>query len=183
MIDRREMVRRDLNPLYLPHFNTLCGYLSESVEWKPKEGDSVGIYTWGPSCGKRSFMSQDREYAKGRENVDGLWVVKAPRLVVTNAKGGESPHNYACATDWCLYDIDGVAHWPPADHPLWKRYVDAVTASGLRSGSEWGDGCHNELRITISWKTVHEVFLNYGPTAADAAIKAAMGPPVKVGPR
>jgi hypothetical protein len=173
MINRRVNARKDLHPLFQPFYDALC----EKLTGEPKPG-----YTWEPECGKRSFMAQDRDYAKGREMVNNIWVVKDPRKIVTKAKGGESPHNWGCATDWCLYDLDGVAHWPENKDPLWKEFIDAVTSVGLRPGSEWGDLDHCELRINVSWKTIHEVFINYGPEAKDAAIQAAMGPPVKIPP-
>lgn len=176
MINRRVNVRRDLHPLYLPYYDALCGELSETVEWTPPNG-TIGLYSWEPLCGFRAFDAQDRDFAKGRELVNNIWVVREPEKVVTRARGGESPHQYKCASDWCLYDMDGVAHWPPSDHPLWKDYVAAVTAVGLRPGSEWGDWDHNELRINTSWKTIHQVLINHGPTAVDAAIQAALVPP------
>lgn len=170
MTNRRVNVRRDLNLLFLPYYDALCACLISPVEI-----DGIS-YSWEPYCGVRSFMAQDRVYEQGRENINGIWVVREPSKVVTNAKGGESPHNYRCATDWCLWDADGEPLWPEKEDPVWKLFIDAVTAVHLRPGSEFGDVDHCELRINVSWKTIGDVWHEHGPHAADAAIKIAIGP-------
>lgn len=160
-----------MSTLYLPFYDELCLRLDNEVVLK-------GVtYTWGPCSGIRSFMSQDNLYAQGREQVDGMWVVKHPGKVVTNAKGGQSPHNYSCATDWCLWDLDGEPHWPDKADPVWKQYIDAVNASGLRPGAEFGDCDHNELKIAVPWSSIGIVFFDRGPEAAKAAIQTALCPP------
>ncbi len=171
MINRRVNVRAGLSPLYLPFYDALCECLISPVEFKDE------TYSWEPQCGIRSFMAQDREFAKGRENVNGIWVVREPKLVVTRAKGGESPHNYGCATDWCLWNADGEPFWPPNDHPLWKSFIAAASLVGLRPGAEWGDLDHAELKLSVPWSTIGTVFNDKGPEAAKGAIKMTMIPP------
>jgi hypothetical protein len=161
-MNRRLNVRRNLSPLYLPFYDALCERLSEE---------------WQPYSGIRSFMAQDKKYAQGREQVNGIWVVKEPGKVITNAKAGESPHNYGCATDWTIWTADGEPDWREPDDLCWKEFVDAVTAVGLRPGSEFGDVDHCELRINVPWKTIGVVFHDQGPEAAKAAIESALTPP------
>ena len=67
--------------------------------------------------GFRSFVEQDSLYAQGRTK---------PGAIVTNARGGESLHNFGCAIDVVDrhkgYDID------------WSK----LGASGESLGFEWG---------------------------------------------
>lgn len=152
-----------MSTLYLPFYDALCAKLPEE---------------WAPCSGIRSFMSQDSLYAQGREQVDGLWIVKDPGKVVTNAKGGQSAHNYALATDWCLWTPDGEPHWPDRGDHDWQAYVGAVRAVGLMAGADFSrpDVDHNELKINVPWSTIGTVFFDKGPEAAKAAIQAAMSP-------
>lgn len=153
MVERREKFRRGLNILYLPFYDELCARLPEE---------------WQPCAGIRSFMSQDRVYAQGRT---------LPGSIVTNAKGGQSPHNYGCASDWCIWDLDKDPEeplWPSIIDPIWQVYIDAVHAVGLRSGAEFDDYPHNELRIAVPWTTIHTIWVDKGPDAANHSIKAAM---------
>jgi hypothetical protein len=157
MIERRLRYRKNLNNLYLPFYDTLCSLL-------PEEPGEDG-YSWQPCAGIRSFMAQDRLYAQGRTT---------PGSRVTNAKGGESPHNYGCATDWCLWTEDGEPHWPTTIDPRWQVYIDAVETAGLRSGVEFDDFPHNELRIAVPWTTIATIWRDRGPAHANASIMAAM---------
>ncbi len=98
--------------------------------------------------------------------------------MVTKAMGGQSPHNYGCATDWCLWNADGEPLWPPDDDPIWKSFAAAVNAVGLRPGADWGDLDHAELKLSTPWSTIGIVFHDKGPEAAKAAIKTVMIPPL-----
>ena len=70
----------------------------------------------------RDFESQDALYAQGRT---------APGKRVTNARGGDSYHNYRMAFD-VVPIVAGKAVW--SDLALWKR----VGAIGKQCGLEWG---------------------------------------------
>lgn len=52
--------------------------------------------------GLRTFAEQDALYAQGRT---------IPGAIVTNAKGGDSNHNYGLAIDFCLLHKDGTISW------------------------------------------------------------------------
>lgn len=70
----------------------------------------------------RSNEEQDALYAQGRTT---------PGSIVTNAKGGQSMHNYKVALDFCLMK-NGKAEWN--DIALFKR----VATIGKECGFEWG---------------------------------------------
>lgn len=81
--------------------------------------------------GMRSFQRQNELYAQGRTK---------PGAKVTNAKGGQSFHNYGVA-------VDVAFHGPrPYDesHP-WSKLGAAGEAAGLAWGGHWGDRPHFEL--------------------------------------
>jgi peptidoglycan LD-endopeptidase CwlK len=73
--------------------------------------------------GLRTFEEQDALYAKGRT---------APGQIVTQAKGGESNHNYGLAVDVCPF-VDGKPHW---NAPI-EVWVD-IGRTAERFGLEWG---------------------------------------------
>lgn len=78
--------------------------------------------------GLRSWEEQDQLYAKGR-TVPPLGKAN----IVTNAKGGQSYHNFGLAFDIVVLDSVGKADWDTS-HPGW-----ATAASiGKSLGLEWG---------------------------------------------
>lgn len=85
-----------------------------------KEAEKEGIYLRVTS-GLRTFEEQDELYAKGRT---------APGNIVTNAKAGESKHNYGLAFD--VVEIkDGKALW---NNPNWSK----IGELGKKRGFTWG---------------------------------------------
>lgn len=73
--------------------------------------------------GYRSIERQDALYAQGRT---------APGSIVTNAKGGQSFHNYGVAVD-CVFTVKG---WNAPDSD-WKKYGKAAEALGFEWGGSW----------------------------------------------
>jgi peptidoglycan LD-endopeptidase CwlK len=73
-------------------------------------------------CTYRSYEEQEAEYAKGR-------TVKGS--IVTNARGGESWHNWNRAFD-CVPLVNGRAQW--TDTESYKK----IGAIGKQLGFEWG---------------------------------------------
>lgn len=147
-MERRSKFRQGLSSLYIPHYDALCGLLGPE---------------WQPYSGFRTFIEQDRLYAQGRQG--------DTRPTVTDAKGGESPHNYGCATDWCLWGPDGQPIWPDKASPDWRPYLQAIEKVILRPGSEFMDYPHNELIIHCSWKHVYLAFKQNGMVAAQQKIQ------------
>lgn len=149
MLKRRFKFRWDLNGLYLPFYDQLCELLDES---------------WQPYQGTRTVEAQQKLYDQGR---------KSPGKIVTYAQGGESPHNYGCATDWTVWEGDKPL-WPSPSDPKWDEYLNALEKVGLKSGKSWGDTNHNELPIRVSWKEIKKTFDNFGMDKATVKIKQVM---------
>lgn len=84
--------------------------------------------------GVRTWPEQDTLYAEGRTS---------PGKEVTNAKAGESWHNYGCAIDVAPFINDQQPDWDEA-HPAWARIVAIGESLGLRSGISWKDEPHFE---------------------------------------
>lgn len=147
---RRARFRQNLNSLYLPFYDELCEMLPPY---------------WAPYQGFRTFQEQDDLYSQGRTK---------PGKVVTRAKGGESPHNYGCATDWIIWDNHEKPVWLDADDPAWDEYVSAVEKIGLKCGDSWGDINHNEIRLKCKWKEVLSVLMALGTEGVQNHIKRMM---------
>lgn len=95
---------------------------------------SVENITIRVTQGLRTWADQDGLYAIGRT---------LPGKIVTNAKSGESWHNYGCAVDVAPFD-GGIPDWD-VNHPAWVRIVAVGESIGLRSGVAWKDEPHFEL--------------------------------------
>ncbi len=81
--------------------------------------------------GMRSFERQNELYAQGRTE---------PGNKVTNAKGGQSYHNYGTAVDVVFHGSK-----PYGEHHDWDKLGEAGEAAGLAWGGHWGDRPHFEL--------------------------------------
>lgn len=75
--------------------------------------------------GLRTFSEQDAIYAQGRSR---------PGKRVTNARGGQSLHNYGLALDLAPLDDDGQVSW---DEKLYKPFGKWAKLSGLEWGGDW----------------------------------------------
>ena len=76
--------------------------------------------------GLRTFAEQDALYAKGRTT---------PGAIVTQARGGESNHNYGLAVDLCPFTGD-KPDWN-APMTVWAAIGAAAAARGLEWGGQW----------------------------------------------
>jgi peptidoglycan L-alanyl-D-glutamate endopeptidase CwlK len=74
----------------------------------------------------RDIESQNELYAQGRTK-DGK--------IVTNAKGGESFHNYRCALD-VVPLVAGKPDWD-GSHPIWKKVAEIGESIGLEWAGNW----------------------------------------------
>lgn len=159
--ERRAHFRQGLSTLYLPFYDTLCGVLGPE---------------WQPYSGTRDFASQDALYAKGRTSPPiGI------QYRVTNAKGGQSAHNYACATDWTWFDGETLV-WLKKEDPKWQEYIAAVMKVGLRPGAEFGDVDHNEIKMECDWPHILLAYQQGGMTAAQNHIAENMLPKTPLNP-
>ncbi len=106
--------------------------------------------------GLRTYAEQDTMYAQGRIT---------PGRKITNAKGGQSIHNYGFAVDICLI-IDGKASWETAkdwDNDQVADWYECVKIFALH-GWEWGgnwktfkDMPHFEKRNFNSWRKLSKL--------------------------
>lgn len=82
----------------------------------------------------RSVEEQDELYAKGRSSEGEI---------VTNAKGGESYHNFGLAIDFALLSIDGAVIWDMEydgngnSRPDWDEVVEIAKGLGFEWGGDW----------------------------------------------
>ena len=76
--------------------------------------------------GLRTFAEQDDLYAKGRTK---------PGAIVTQARGGESNHNYGLAVDLCPFTSD-KPDWN-APMAVWAAIGAAAASHGLEWGGQW----------------------------------------------
>ena len=74
----------------------------------------------------RDIESQNALYAQGRTE---------PGRVVTNAKGGQSFHNYRCAVD-VVPLVNGKPDWD-GTHPIWVKIGNYGKLAGLEWAGEW----------------------------------------------
>jgi LysM repeat protein len=77
--------------------------------------------------GLRTMEEQDALYAQGRTT---------PGKIVTNARAGQSYHNFGLAFDVLVLDAMGKAQWS-ASHPGWRQAGLAGEALELEWGGRW----------------------------------------------
>jgi peptidoglycan L-alanyl-D-glutamate endopeptidase CwlK len=108
---------RDLNELS-PAVRPLVDRFRDSVS---DEGIDMLI-----TCTRRTPQEQAALYASGR-------TVAGP--VLTNAKPGESAHNYGLALD-VVPIVNGKPDWN-GTHPVWERLGQLGEAAGLEWAGRW----------------------------------------------
>jgi peptidoglycan LD-endopeptidase CwlK len=128
--------------------------------------------------GLRTVEEQDALFAKGRDE-HGAVINKAQ--IVTNARGGNSYHNYGLAVD--CYPVDkesGGVDWNPS-HPDWKRMESLGVSLGLTSGANWiriVDAPHFQLTgrfpVGAPDDEVRELYKSGGLQAVWAAVEASL---------
>lgn len=151
---RRSNTREMLSDDYIPYYDRLVELL---------ESSKAGAY-FMPYSAARGLDEQAKLYAYGRTDTS--------KGVVTNAKPGDSPHNWGCATDWGEFrpEFVGQEVWNKAN---WEFYADCVRGAGLRWGGDFKsfkDKPHNELSINQSWRRIGDIFRKEGKLIAELAI-------------
>lgn len=120
----------------MANLNGLNPYVKEKAEQLVKNANArLKNYKMRITEAYRSKEEQDALYAKGRT---------APGSIVTNAKGGQSMHNYGLAIDFALFTADGKkAFWDTkvdsdkdgkAD---WMEVVEEAKKLGFEWGGDW----------------------------------------------
>ncbi|MFL6373786.1 MAG: M15 family metallopeptidase [Pyrinomonadaceae bacterium] len=105
--------------------------------------------------GTRSYAEQDKLFKKGRFGNAG------PR--VTNARGGQSNHNFGIAWDIGIFDAKGKYL---GDSPLYRKagaIVEAskILAAGVEWGGEWSsfpDVSHYQVRSGLALAEIRRRF-------------------------
>lgn len=103
-----------------------------------KEMHAAGILV-GIAQGFRSKELQDSLYAKGRTE---------PGPIVTNARGGQSNHNYGVAVDLFQFSKDGTEAIFESNTARYLKIVAAMKKRGMKWGGDWNsfrDYPHFEL--------------------------------------
>lgn len=82
------------------------------------------------TCGVRSYADQDALYSHGRAE---------PGRIVTNAKGGESAHQFGYAADIVPGKEPAPEFTPDWDaaSPEWKEVLTLARSCGLAEGAQW----------------------------------------------
>lgn len=103
------------------------------------------------TCGLRTFEEQSKLY------------VQRPK--VTNAKAGQSIHNYGLAFDFCLVD-GGKTIWDTAKdfdgdkHPDWMEVVKVFKVAGYTWGGDFRsiyDAPHFEKTFGYTWQQLLKI--------------------------
>lgn len=118
----------DLHPLFQPKAH-------EFVAAATSAGLDVLIY-----CTQRSLTEQADLYACGRTK---------PGKIVTNAKPGQSAHNYGLAFDGAPL-INGRIAWD--DHGAWQVYGRVAADVGLEWAGTWTKFCEFPHIQLPDWK-------------------------------
>ncbi len=96
-------------------------------------------------CTYRSNEEQDTLYAQGRS---------APGHIVTNARAGQSAHNYRLAFDGCPM-LGGKPMWNESlAGPHWQLYGKIAVDAGMEWGGNWQgfvEGPHCQMS---GWKSI-----------------------------
>ena len=121
---------RKIRLLYQPFADQVVALLKKCDD----EGLKGGIY-----MGLRTYQEQDALYAQGR-------TVKG-KLIVTNAKGGQSYHNFGLAVDYVFKDRYG--NW------TWQGQYNIIGEIAKECGLEWGGGW-------ASFKDIPHIQNSYG---------------------
>jgi hypothetical protein len=111
--------------------------------------------------GLRTFAEQDELYAKGRTT---------PGAIVTQARGGESNHNFGLAVDLCPF-TNGKPDWN-APMSVWAAIGASAAAHGLEWGGRWKKFI-DKPHVELPSMTVKECARCYQAGGLDAVWAAA----------
>lgn len=108
--------------------------------------------------GLRTIDEQNALYAQGRTS---------PGKIITNAKGGDSWHNYGMAIDFCLLRQGNAISWnrdEDADKDGkkdWHEVVELFLAKGFEWGGNWTsfpDYPHFQKTFNLTIKKARELY-------------------------
>jgi peptidoglycan L-alanyl-D-glutamate endopeptidase CwlK len=111
--------RIDISLIYRPFLNKLVELLVNCA---------VAGQRYVITSGTRTYQEQNELYAQGRTK---------PGKIVTNAKGGQSYHNFGIAADFVPDMSDAPGLQPSWDEKNFKILRDEAIKLGLESGLDW----------------------------------------------
>lgn len=111
--------------------------------------------------GLRSIAEQNALFAKGRSAAGN---VIDSSLIVTNAKGGQSMHNYGVAFDVVVV-VGGVEDWDMHYPALWTKMGKLGESIGLEWGGDWAgtlqDHPHFQITFGHTWQDFENGKVDY----------------------
>lgn len=111
-----------------------------------KEGIELRV-----TSGRRGCWEQDRLYQQGRST---------PGKVVTNARCGQSAHNYGLAVDVVEF-VNGRPVW---ENPNWERIGQIGEGVGLEWGGRWKSFKDRPHFQDLGGKSIAELYRRYQST-------------------
>lgn len=128
-------------------------------------------YAMKTTRGLATWAEQDRIFAQGRT---------APGRIVTQAKGGESLHNFACAVDSAFFGPDPYLTLHPRGEQLWNEFGRICRTHGLKWGGDWAkltDRPHIQDTYGLALAEIQELYKTGGLTAVFRAFDEKRGVP------
>ena len=156
--ERSEKNLATLRPKAQPHFRALLRTLKTYASSKGLEVKIISA--------NRTWAEQDALFAKGR-------TTEGPK--VTNARGGQSNHNYQIAVDIGLFEND--KYLPESVH--YKKIGPLGEALGLEWGGRWSDfpdTPHYQIKTNKRISVLRELVRTDGWGALDALIPPFTAP-------
>lgn len=126
-----ERTERNIATLHPQTQKVARAFMSAAKSIAARVGCDVKIIS-----GTRSYAEQDALYAQGRTT---------PGLKVSNAKGGQSNHNFGLSFDIAIFRGKEYCD----DHPLYRELGQLGKSLGLEWGGDWRsiqDEPHFQLR-------------------------------------
>lgn len=110
----------------------------------------------------RTFDESNYLYSLGRTKVnpDGKSSSNPMGNIVTNARAGQSYHNYGLALDFCIFD-DGKQKWVVDNN--WMIVVECFKRKGFAWGGDFSsfkDNPHLEKRFNYNWRSLLQMYNN-----------------------
>jgi|GEM_PF-1935408 len=130
------------------------------------KAESLGIQLRITSA-TRSFDEQEALYAQGRTDTLSAsilpsWVTSIwddPEPIVTNARAGQSYHNYGLAFDVAVLQ-DGEGNWDYSD-PIWQKVGELGQSFGFEWGGNWTSQDYPHFQKTFGKSTQELMALYY----------------------
>ena len=98
-------------------------------------------------CGLRTIAEQDKLYDQGRSAIGSI---------VTNAKGGQSAHNFGSAVDLCPLGDNGELNW--SDNNGFKAIGEEAEKLGLVWGGHFKSIMDKPHIESSNWKELQQLW-------------------------